>query len=248
VALAEEVADRILESIIDGAVSANSSLPPESDLAEAHGVSRLTVREAIRILRTQNVVKINRGRGTSVNPPEQWTSLDAIVRASAGRSQADHAQGGRGGAHVSERLLEARRMIEVGAAQLAAARRSEAELVELDSHLRGMKAAAEASDVDAFVADDIAFHDVIMRASGNVFLPALFGTFGPLLIETRRQTSAVPAIQWNAIDHHVQILVALRSGDSDLARIAMERHMNQTQSDLRHHVMGLVDGEGAADA
>jgi GntR family transcriptional repressor for pyruvate dehydrogenase complex len=242
-ALAEDVADRILESIIDGAVPTASSLPPEADLAEAYGVSRLTVREAIRILRTQNVVKINRGRGTSVNAPEQWTSLDAIMRVSAGRA------GQPGGTHVSERLLEARRMIEVGAAQLAAVRRSEAELVELDSHLRGMRAAAEEADVGAFVADDIAFHDVIMRASGNLFLPALFGTFGPLLIETRRQTSAVPAIQWNAIDHHVQILVALRSGDADEARIAMERHMHQTQSDLRHHVMGLTitESEDAAD-
>ena len=93
-------------------------------------------------------------------------------------------------------------MIEIGAAQLAALRRSADDLVALDGHVSGMRAAAAEGDVDTFVAEDIAFHDVIMRASGNLFIRALFSTFGPLLIETRRQTSAVPAIQYNAIEHH----------------------------------------------
>jgi GntR family transcriptional repressor for pyruvate dehydrogenase complex len=79
-----------------------------------------------------------------------------------------------------------------------------------------------------------------MSASGNLFIRALFSTFGPLLIETRRQTSAVPAIQDNAIEHHTEILQAIRDGDDDLARIAMERHMNQTQRDLRLHVFGTA--------
>lgn len=239
-ALAEQIAGGLLDAIIDGEMQPESVLPPEAELAESFGVSRLTIREAIRILRTQNIVRIDRGRGTSVNPPETWTSLDAIVRASAGSL-------GTGG-HVSERLLEARRMIEIGAAQLAAIHRSEADLLLLDGHVMGMRDAAVAGDVDAFVAEDIAFHDVLMRASGNLFVPALFGTFGPLLIETRRQTSAVPAIQWNAIEHHVEILDSIRDADDEQARIAMERHMDQTQRDLQQHVLGNADAAAAAES
>ncbi|WP_022885463.1 FadR/GntR family transcriptional regulator [Glaciibacter superstes] len=229
-ALAEEVAEQLLDSILDGVIPATESLPAEAELAASFGVSRLTVREAVRILRTQGIVHIQRGRGTAVNPPEKWTSLDAIVRASAGRM-------GRGG-HVSERLLEARRMIEVGAAQLAAVRRSADDLVALEENVDGMRIAAKEQRVDDFVFHDIAFHDVIMRASGNLFVPVLFSTFGRLLIETRRQTSAVPAIQWNAIEHHVAIADAMRSGDEQRASVTMEAHMDQTQRDLRHHVMG----------
>lgn len=240
-ALAEQIADGLLDAIIEGKVPPQTALPTELELAGSFGVSRLTIREAIRILRAQNIVRIERGRGTSVNPPEAWTSLEAIGRASSGTLGA--------GAHVGERLLEARRMIEIGAAQLAALRRSADDLVALDGHVSGMRAAAAEGDVDTFVAEDIAFHDVIMRASGNLFIRALFSTFGPLLIETRRQTSAVPAIQYNAIEHHNEILHSIRKADDDLARVAMERHMNQTQRDLRQHVLGtaVADSEVPTD-
>lgn len=230
-ALADQIAERLLQSIIDQEFPPGSSLPAEAELAERFGASRLTVREAIRALRTQNVVRIQRGRGTLVNTPEQWTSLTALVRVANGATTANGATG-----QAAERLLEARRMIEVGAAQLAADRRDAADLTLLTTHLDGMRQAAAVGDVEMFVADDIAFHDVIMQASGNLFVPALFGTFGPLLIEARRQTSAVPEIRVNAIGHHVEILAAITGHDPEAARSAMERHMDQTLRDLRTHV------------
>jgi uncharacterized protein YgbK (DUF1537 family) len=150
-----------------------------------------------------------------------------MVRASAGNSP-----------EIAERLLEARRMIEIGAVELAATRRSEAELKALDEELAQMRAASAASDVPAFVEADIRFHQAIMAASGNVFIPLLLDTFGALLIEARRQTSAVPEIQRNAIDRHAAILAAMRAGDPEAARIAMVAHMDQTQRDLRERVIG----------
>ena len=230
--LAENVAERLFQEIVDGRLTPARPLPPEGELAGVYGVSRLTVREAIRILRTQNVVRIRRGRGTEVNPPEEWTSLEAIVRASA-------SPGATLGL-VPERLLEARRMIEIGAVQLAAERRSDDDLTQLDAQLDEMRTASADGDVTRFVDADIRFHDIIMRASGNVFVPLLFGPFGPLLSETRRQTSAVPEIQKNAIEQHANIISALTAGDIEQARLAMEAHMQQTQRDLRQHIL---DGE-----
>lgn len=230
--LAEGIAERLFEEIIAGHLTPKEPLPAEGELAAIHGVSRLTIREAIRILRTQNVVRIRRGRGTEVNPPKEWTSLEAIVRASAGPT-------GQSGL-VPERLLEARRMIEIGAVQLAAERRTDADLADLAERLEGMKAASTDHDVARFVDNDISFHVVIMRASGNVFVPLLFGTFGPLLLEARRQTSAVPEIQKNAIEQHGNIIRALTAGDPEEARLAMEEHMLQTQRDLRQHVLGAI--------
>jgi DNA-binding FadR family transcriptional regulator len=224
--LADTVADQLLDAVIDGSLPPGSLLPSEGELASAHGVSRLTIREAIRILRTNNVVSIKRGRGTEVNPPDQWTSLEAIVRAFAGNKHVT----------AAEQLLEARRIIEIGAAQLAATRRTDDDIEALEGYLDAMKAAHEASDVDAVVEADILFHDVIVHAGGNHFLPLLFASFGPLLVETRRQTSAVPDIQEHAIAHHAEIIDALRAADANAARVAMERHMDQTLNDLRTYV------------
>jgi DNA-binding FadR family transcriptional regulator len=138
---------------------------------------------------------------------------------------------------TSTQLLEVRRMIETGAAALAASRRTERDLQSLARHLRGMEDAAALNDVDAFVAADIAFHDVILRASGNILLPALYEPLGRLLSAGRRETSAVPEIQQNAIRMHREVTESLATGDPELSRAAMDRHMDQTSDDLREYVL-----------
>ncbi|MFI0779544.1 FadR/GntR family transcriptional regulator [Streptomyces sp. NPDC021212] len=227
--LSDDIAEALLTSIIDGHYPPGTALPPEPVLAEQHAASRLTLREAIKVLRSQNVVRIHRGRGTYVNNPDQWTALEPMIRAAA--------TGPRAGGAISEKLIEARQMIEVGAAQLAAVRRTDDDLAELAEMLDEMRAAAAAGDTEQFVTADITFHDVVMRASGNAFVPLLLEPFGQLLIEGRRQTSAVPQIRTNAVAHHERVLEALRGGDPEKARRAMAAHMTQTAGDLRTHVI-----------
>lgn len=190
-------------------------------------MSRLTVREAVKQLRAQNVVRVVRGRGTYVNAPDRWTALEPVVRAA---SRSSHTS-------LSERLIEARRLIENGATELAALRRGETDLAELREHLAAMREAADEADTEKFVQADIDFHATVMRATGNLFVPLLFEPFGPLLAEGRRETSAVPQIRVNAIAHHEAVLAALESGDPDKAREAMNAHMNQTANDYRTHVL-----------
>nr|WSZ95115.1 FadR family transcriptional regulator [Streptomyces sp. NBC_00857] len=226
--LSDEIAERVLSSIIDGQYPPGTALPSEGVLADEHAVSRLTVREAVKVLRSQNVVRIQRGRGTFVNAPDQWTALEPMIRAAAAPPA--------GGA-ISEKLIEARQMIEIGAARLAATRRTDEDLAELEETLDEMRTAARDGDTEQFVQADIAFHEVVMRASGNAFVPLLFEPFGRLLVEGRRQTSAVPQIRTNAVRHHGTVLEALRAGDPEKARLAMDDHMAQTSDDLRTHVI-----------
>ena len=225
--LADNLAEQLLTAIIDGQYPPDSALPPEGELSGIGGVSRLTVREAVKALRAQNVVRVVRGRGTYVNPPDRWTALEPVVRA-ASRSAS--------GA-LSERLIEARRLIENGACELAATRRTEKDLADLRRQLELMREAAEHADTELFVQADIDFHDIVMRASGNLFVPLLFEPFGALLVEGRRETSAVPEIRTHAIAHHERVLASLESGDAEAARAAMDRHMKQTADDLRTHVI-----------
>jgi GntR family transcriptional regulator, transcriptional repressor for pyruvate dehydrogenase complex len=227
--LSDQLAERLISAIIDGTHAPGTALPPEGELAEQYSVSRLTVREAIKALRVQNMVRIQRGRGTYVNPPAQWTALDPMIRAAAATPRSSGA--------ISESLIEARRLIEVGAVELAASKRTDGDLEQLRQLLQDMRDAVDANDVELFVEADIAFHDAIMRASGNAFIPLMFEPFGRLLIEGRRETSAVPEIRANALAHHTRILRALEAADPALAREAMESHMCQTADDLRTHVL-----------
>jgi len=232
--LSDEIAEGLLAAIIKGEYGSGTLLPPEGELGERYGASRLTVREAVKVLRAQNVVRIHHGRGTYVNPPDRWTAIEPLIRAEAA------APGGSG--MVSERLLEARRLIEVGAAELAAVRSTGAHLAELAVLLGAMREAAEEHDTDAFVDADLAFHDTVVRATGNAFVPLLFEPFGRLLVDSRRETSAVPEIRAHAIDHHARILDALTARDPDGARRAMDAHLTQTAEDLRAHVIASRRG------
>ncbi|WP_320775990.1 FadR/GntR family transcriptional regulator [Streptomyces sp. CRN 30] len=229
--LSEDLAERLLSEIIDGTHPPDAAFPPEAELAEQASVSRLTVREAVKQLRAQNVVRVVRGRGTFVNPPDRWTALEPVVRAA---SRASHSS-------LSEQLIEARRLIENGATELAAVRRDETHLADLREHLAAMREAADEADTEKFVQADIDFHATVMRATGNLFVPLLFEPFGTLLAEGRRETSAIPRIRVHAIAHHEAVLAALEAGDPDRAREAMNTHMNQTAVDYRTHVLKSAD-------
>ncbi|MGJ9402149.1 FadR/GntR family transcriptional regulator [Arthrobacter sp. KK5.5] len=225
--LVDMVADEILRRVIDGELPEGAALPSEAEIGAQLDVSRLTVREGLKELRAKNVLNAVRGRGTYVNSVSAWTSLEAVLRSMSAAGSASQ---------VSVQLLEVRRMIEVGAAELAAARRTEADLELLRKHLAGM-VRAQGSDVDRFVTEDIAFHDVILRASGNLMVPALYEPLGRMLGAGRRETSAVPAIQEHAIQMHRNVLAALESGSPEAARTAMLEHMDQTLDDLRKFVL-----------
>jgi GntR family transcriptional repressor for pyruvate dehydrogenase complex len=228
--LADDLAAQLLQAIIDGHHRPDAPLPAEAEIADEASVSRLTVREAVKTLRAKSVVRIERGRGTYVNPPTRWTDLGALVRAATARLPAADGV-------VPRRLIEARRVIEVGAAELAASHRVDADLEALETEMAKMRAAASANDVDAFVTADMAFHAAILDASGNIFLAALLEPLGRLLVEARRQTSSVAEIRDHAIAHHEAIVEAIRSGSQERAGDEMRAHMDQTERDLCTYVL-----------
>ena len=152
------ISDDLLARIVSGEFAPGSTLPGEQDLVARHEVSRMTVREAVKTLEAMGVARIERGRGTFVNPFNRWTSMEAVLRATST---------GENDASASIQLIELRRMLETGAAELAAERISSEELDSLRAHLREMRSAHASRDVGSFVEADLAFHDVILHASGQ---------------------------------------------------------------------------------
>lgn len=223
--LVQVVNDRLLERIVSGEFPAGSSLPPEAELAEQSGASRLTVREAVRLLTSQQVLRPVQGRGTYVNPPERWTSLDALIRLRRGDS-----------AEAVAQLVEVRAMIEVGAAELFALCRTDAELTALAHDLDDMRACDAQADVAGFVTADLRFHDRILDGCGNPFVPATFLPIARALRTARERTSSVPAIREHAVAAHGSILQALRTSTSDVVGAAMRAHLTQTRDDARRYL------------
>lgn len=227
--LVDDVVDGLLDDILEGKLGAHDAIPSELEIAAVYDVSRLTVREALKALRAQNILYVKAGRGTFVNPPENWTGLDAIFRAASHGSGADQ---------VSVGLIEVRRMVETGAAGLAAKRHSPEDVQRMKQCIDDMKRYHASGELDSFVAADIGFHDAVLKASGNPFVRALFAQLGQLLYMTRRETSAVPEIQVHAIEYHQRVLDSILTGDAELSRRVMDEHMDQTYEDYERYVHG----------
>ena len=230
--LVEAVAEDLLERILEGEVGAHEALPPEAEIARESDVSRLTVREALKALQAQNIVYVRRGLGTYVNPPDAWTGLEAILKA-ASRGATSH--------QVALRLLEVRRMVETGSAALAAVHVTPEDLGAMEESIQDLERAHEAEDLDEVTRADMAFHDAVLRASGNPFVPVLLAQLSQLLYVERRATSAFPEVQRHAIEHHRLVLAAIGTRDPEAARKAMEAHLDQTYADYEHYI-----GRGAA--
>ncbi len=213
----------ILDAIISGRFTTEQPLPPENDLAAFLEVSRPTMREAVRTLSSQGVLQVRHGSGTYVRPMSQWRDITVIVYVMT-RTQSPRTLG--------VKLIEVRRMIEVGASGLAAAHRSDADLDELKSLLVAFDEASERDDVDALAAADLAIHDAILSAAGNPFLPAIMHSLKDALTESRRHTSADRRIREHGHHFHRELVEAIEDRDVERAKDVMRAHMTQTRRDI----------------
>jgi DNA-binding FadR family transcriptional regulator len=226
---ADVVAEQLLELVLDGTFPVGGPLPSESELAQRFGVSRLTVREAIRSLVPTRVIDVQQGRSSLVNPTSRWSPLDGRLLLARSRVDGDPLL-------LPRRLLEARRAVEVAIVELAAQRRSEAQLERLRTLHEEMVEGHSRGDATASAEADFAFHTALFEAADNVFLEALFEPLTSVLRAMREETSAVPEFRSHAVDRHAAILRAIEVGDPQAARVAMEDHLEQTEQDVERYL------------
>lgn len=227
--LSEDIADALLTDILSGKYPPGSLLPSESELAEIAGSSRLTLREAIKILRSKGVLEVTQGRGTLVTQPSRWSVLDPDLLSARSTFGNDSIE-------LERAFLEARRVVEIAIARLAAVRRTERdlELLEADNNL--MRKAAEKEHVEDFVEADLAFHQRFLDAGGNPFIAALFDPMTEILHLTRFQLLSQPEVRSRAIERHQSIYEAMVAGDPELVEKTMGEHMEQIEEDLETYV------------
>jgi DNA-binding FadR family transcriptional regulator len=226
---ADVVAEQLLDLVLDGTFPIGGPLPSESELAARFGVSRLTVREAIRSLVPTRVLDVQQGRSTLVNPTGLWSPLDGRLLLARSRAGSDPLL-------LTRRLMEARRAVEVAIVELAAVRRQESHVERLRALHQQMLDGHAREDAAATAEADLAFHAALFEAADNVFLDALFEPLTSVLRAMRQETSAVPDFRSHALDRHAAILRAVEAGDPVQARAAMEAHLQQTVEDVERYL------------
>jgi len=197
-------------------VAAGDQLPPERELAERLQVSRVTLREAIGALRDAGYLETRRGRagGTFVVYRDNGSSEPGEAAALAREM----------GARLHD-ALDFRRVVEAGAAGLAATR----SLAATDrAHLVTCLAASRERDPAIRRVADSRLHLAIASASGS---PSLVSSVADVQLTLDRLLGAIPVLRRN-LDHsdaqHTRIVDAILAGDSHLARAAMEEHCDGT--------------------
>lgn len=219
--LTHRVERRLLTAIVSGRFTTDERLPQETELAKDLGVSRLTLREAIKSLQQLGVVRVERGRGTFVNARDRWSQLDPTVLA----AMIDAGQG----PGLFRSLTELRRMLEIGLVGLAAERRTGDHLARLDASLDHMQQACDARDVSAFAAADLDFHGILLDAADNPVVIAIYGLINDALRRIREQTTERTIGDPAAVTMHRGIFEAVSAGDAPAAVTAMSRHFANTE-------------------
>lgn len=157
--LARQVADRIYEAILDGRLEVDERLPTEEELARRFGVSRPTVREALKRLAAQNLIRSRRGPagGTFVRRPDP-EGLSAAITGPATLLV------GMGAFGIDE-IITARLETEAICCRLACANRSDADIAALRAEVRAQREASIGDE--EFCASDVRFHRAVVSAAGN---------------------------------------------------------------------------------
>ncbi len=233
--LALELVDSLGDRIRDGRIAPGDKLPTEAAIMEEFGVSRTVVREAISKLQASGLVETRHGIGTFVVgmgdsaafriAPEQIATLHDVIA-----------------------VLELRIGVETEAAALAAARRTERNLVDMRSALDAF-AAALAEGRDA-VGPDFQFHLEVARATQNPHYAELMGTLGAMIIPRARLGAggAVDEAQRSyllrANAEHENIFDAISNRDSDAARAAMRTHLANSRERRRRAAVLSADLAG----
>ena len=219
---AETTADALLGLVLDGTFPPGSSLPSEAELASRFAVSRLTVREAIRSLASTQVIRVQQGRSSTINSVDHWSALDPRLLRARGQASGEPTR-------LPKRLHEARRVIEVAIAELAAERRTEEDLERMATMIAAQQEAHDHEDVARFVEADLAFHEVLFAAADNIFLEALVQPLAAVLRDQREETASASETREHALEFHGRIL--RRVGDRDVAGAGddMREHLILTE-------------------
>jgi GntR family transcriptional regulator, transcriptional repressor for pyruvate dehydrogenase complex len=225
------LAQRIVTEISDRKLAAGDPLPPEHEMLAEYEVARGTLREALRFLEIQGVIRIKTGpRGGPIVSSPSSRHLASVF--------AMHMQL----SHTSFRsVLEAREVLEPAMASRAAERISPEDLETLRQST--VRMAEQIEDVDAFLAENERFHSLIARGAGNELFSLVIGSLNWICDATPLGVEYPRISREKVLQDHVEMYEAIAARDAALAGERMARHIGDFAGYLRHRYPEVVDAE-----
>ena len=221
VPLGAQVADQVRAMIRAQGLTDGDPLPAEATLAEEFGVSQRVIRDALRVLSQQSVIRTQQGK-PAVVAERRPLAIQNYFRLAL-----------EDGLGSFDEILELRQALEVRAAGRAASSASGPELEELRVKL---EQAENATRLDDRVDADLAFHFALVSIGGNRFFTAILDSLSTFLAEERRLGQELT--ESSGGDHrpshseHRAILAALEHGDAEAAERAMRTHLDRVQREF----------------
>lgn len=219
-AVTDDAISTIKAMIVSGELKPGQRLPPEKELSETLGLSRNSLREAVKSLEIIRVLDVRRGDGTYVTSLEPRLLLEAMAFVVD--------------LHQDQSIVEifdVRRVLEPHAAALAATRITDEELERLRSSL---DAVALTTSVEELVAHDLEFHRLISEAGGNGYLASLLDSMSGQTIRARIWRGITEeGSSARTLAEHAAILQALQNRDPEMARAALTVHIGGIEAWIR---------------
>lgn len=227
----EQVYDQLRELIMQGELTRGERLPGEAALARDFGVSRGTVREALRLLAAHNLIRTAKGAGGG-----SFVTLPTVDHVSEA-FQANIRLLNESRDVTAEEMLETRELLEPFAARMAAGRRSQEDLGRLRACIIDdpLELGTERQHVS-----NSAFHRALLEASGNTLLVIAAQPVFGILATNMRRSEIDSATLTRVNDDHREIVAAVDRGDAEAA----ERHMRGHLAMLRETYVRLWEREG----
>lgn len=213
--VSEEIIRQVEQAIYSEKLVPGDRLAPERELAEQFGVSRITIRDALRVLESNGLIEIRVGAngGAFVREPN-LDSLSSSLNSMLKFKKATLLE-----------LTEARKIIETATAELAADRASPEDLELLEEVVIQARKALETGDL-YYMPHSVNFHSALAKSAKNYILELTVGSFRTLFYNVLEKLLPTRDMAEKAAEDHWGIYEAVKAGDGKLARLLMEEHLS----------------------
>lgn len=213
--LYEEIVKQLTGLIEEGKLQPGDKLPPERQLAEELHVSRTAIREALRSMESMGYIESKVGGGTFVRAISLHNVLHPFSAVLCQNRKLAH------------ELLEVRQLLEPEIASLACIRAAECDIDNIESAVEMMSKDIESGGIGA--EGNNSFHHALAAAANNTAMSEIFSLCDELLSKSRESALNKPGQPKKSLSDHIEILKAVKDGNSTLARQLMRKHIADSQ-------------------
>lgn len=219
------ISEQICKDIANGVLKPGERLPSIKELAERFNVSTSSIREALQQIEAIGLISIQQGRGCFVSK-ELVTPLILSSFKSLTFLQSP----------IFLELLQLRKVIEKETSLLASKNAEQKDIEELERALEAMKRAKENEDIKEFVAQDIKFHFLIAKASGNTLFSSILNIIHGTFLKQQEFVASLPGALERAYSYHLKIYEAIKAKRGRESQRQMLAHLKDIERNVKKNI------------